>query len=67
MPGTAQAPTVLYAEDFENGQGTVAVRLTGYTSAAGESYTADPAWVQNCNGWISAFEDPGGNSPLVAA
>jgi uncharacterized repeat protein (TIGR01451 family) len=66
-PGTPQAPTMLYSEDFENGQGTVPVRLTGYQGANGQTYTADPAWLQDCNGWVAAFEDPAGSKPAVAS
>src|SRR5580692_5398133 len=45
MPGTPQAPTTIFDEDFENGQGTTPVLLNGYTGASGETYTADPAWL----------------------
>ena len=54
-PGTPQAGSVVYAEDFQNVPGPSPVeRLTQYTGASGEQYTADPAWLQNCNGWIAA-------------
>ena len=66
-PGTPQAPTVVYTENFENDQGTVPIRLTSYAGATGETYTAAQAWLQNCNGWIAAFQDPGGSSPAVKA
>jgi uncharacterized repeat protein (TIGR01451 family) len=64
-PGVTQTSNVLYSEDFENGQGTDPIRLTMYTSATGETYAADQPWLQNCNGWIAAFEDPNGSSSAV--
>ena len=64
-PGSPQANLVVYSEDFENGQGTVPIRLNSYAGPAGETYTADQAWLQNCNGWIAAFQDPGGSSTAV--
>jgi uncharacterized repeat protein (TIGR01451 family) len=67
VPGMPQPPVPLFAEDFENGQGTVPVRLTGYSGASGMTYGADPAWRQNCNGWIAAFIDPPGSNPAVKA
>ena len=59
-PGTPQAPTVVYAEGFENGTGTTQELLTSYTGAppASETYTADPAWLTNCNGEIVEFNTP---------
>ena len=66
-PGTPQPPTVLYSENFEHGQGAVPVRLSGYTGSSGETYTADPAWLEDCNGWVAAFEDPPGSDPAVKA
>jgi len=64
-PGPA-APTVVYSENFENGQGTVPIRLSTYQGASGETYTADQPWLQNCNGWIASFSDPPASSPLAA-
>src|SRR2546430_315405 len=59
-PGTPQAPVVVYAEDFENGQGAVPIQLPGYTGAppVNATYTADPAFLANCNGWIASRLDP---------
>ncbi|MDH2424962.1 choice-of-anchor P family protein [Sphaerisporangium sp. TRM90804] len=47
-------PGVVFAEDFENGQGATPVLVTEYTGAApvNQTYTADPAWLSSCNGWI---------------
>ncbi|MBN8885123.1 MAG: DUF11 domain-containing protein [Rudaea sp.] len=54
-PGTAQAPTVVYLEDFQNRPGpTPIVKLNAYTGTTGQTYTADPAWLTLCNGWIAS-------------
>lgn len=49
-----------FFEGFENGQGLGATLLNDYVGAApwGETYTADAAWLQNCNGTIQSFELP---------
>ena len=65
-PGVPQAPATVFSEDFENRQSTLPIRLTQYTGVNGETYTAAQAWLQNCNGWIAAHNDPGGNSAAVA-
>ncbi len=59
-PGTPQAPLVVYTENFENGVGNTAVRLTDYTGAppVNASYTADPAWLTHCSGWIATTNSP---------
>jgi hypothetical protein len=56
----------VFSEDFEN-RGSTPVRVTSYAGVTGETYTAAQAWLQNCNGWVAAFNDPGGNNPAVAA
>jgi uncharacterized repeat protein (TIGR01451 family) len=58
-PGTPSAPTTVYSEDFQNVPGVTPIqRLTDYTGATGQKYTADQAWLQQCNGWIaSASQD----------
>jgi uncharacterized repeat protein (TIGR01451 family) len=69
-PGVPQAPGVVYAEDFENGTGATPILLTGYTSGAGLTYTADPAWLTSCNGAIVEFASPDsaqGSSGCTAA
>lgn len=66
-PGTPQPPTTIFAENFEEPHGPPPVRLTGYTGATGMTYTADQAWLQNCNGWVAAFNDPPGNNAAVHA
>ena len=59
-PGTPQAPLVVYTEDFENGVGNAAVHLTDYTGAppVNSTYTADPAWLTHCSGWIARASSP---------
>ncbi|GAA3100569.1 choice-of-anchor P family protein [Streptosporangium carneum] len=59
-PGTPKAPVIVFTENFENGQGATPIVVTGYTGAAPvhETYTADPAWLRNCNGWISSQQNP---------
>lgn len=66
MPGTPQPATSLFTEDFQNRQSALPIRLTSYTGVTGMTYTADPAWLQNCNGWVAAFQDPAGTNPAVA-
>jgi uncharacterized repeat protein (TIGR01451 family) len=61
----AQAPTVVYDERFENGVDATPVILTAYTGAAGERYTAAPAWLTACNGRVLQFNSP--NSDLAAS
>ena len=64
-PGTPQAPVVVFAEDFENGQGATPIQLPGYTGAApvNETYSADPAWLINCNDWIASPLNPSTEPP----
>lgn len=54
-PGTPSAPTVLFAEDFENGTGGTPTLLGDYTGATGTTYTASPNWSSpaQCNGIIT--------------
>jgi fimbrial isopeptide formation D2 family protein/uncharacterized repeat protein (TIGR01451 family) len=55
-PGTPSAPTTVYTEDFQNVADITPIqRLTDYTGATGQKYTANQAWLQNCNGWIAAY------------
>lgn len=65
-PGTPAAPVPVFTEDFENGQGTAPSTLTDYTGAppVAETYTADPAWLSECNGYLvtrgtTATDPPG--------
>jgi uncharacterized repeat protein (TIGR01451 family) len=51
-PGVPQSPTVLYRENFENNVTTTPTVLTSYVGANGMTYSADPAWLDNCNGEI---------------
>ncbi|KOV87920.1 choice-of-anchor P family protein [Nocardia sp. NRRL S-836] len=64
-PGVPQAPVVVFAEDFENGQGATPVLLTAYTGAppVAQTYTADPAWLTACNGWLAAAQQPAAPPP----
>lgn len=61
---TPQAPTVLYAEDFENGPDTNIQLLTAYASATGVTYTAHPNWLAACNGQIVAGSTLQSQQPL---
>lgn len=60
-PGTPQAASVAFQENFENGVGNTPVGLTAYTGATGQKYTADNAWLTNCNGQIRNFNTPASN------
>jgi uncharacterized repeat protein (TIGR01451 family) len=57
-PQVPQAPRVVYTEGFENNTAAAPVLLTNYTGAGGTTYTADPAWLTACNGWILQFGTP---------
>ena len=59
QPGTPQAAEVVYAEDFEAGQPSGPRLLDAYTGAAPLSmtYTADPAWLRSCNGYVLGYTD----------
>ena len=57
-PGVPQAPTVAFTEDFENNVSTSPILLTNYVGALGDTYTADPAWLTNCNGVIVVPNSP---------
>ncbi|MFJ3784782.1 choice-of-anchor P family protein [Streptomyces sp. NPDC090093] len=54
-----RAATVLFEEGFENAPGAPRL-LTSYTGAPplAETYTADPAWLTACNGWLVSAADP---------
>ena len=63
VPGPAPAPaapTTLYVEDFENGQGATPINLSAYVGAAPASltYTAHPNWLFFCNGLIVSLMQP---------
>ncbi|MCX5535279.1 hypothetical protein OG785_32610 [Streptomyces sp. NBC_00006] len=54
-PGVPDDPTVVYDENFENNPAPQPIKLTDYTGGAASSnmtYTADEAWLTNCNGWV---------------
>jgi uncharacterized repeat protein (TIGR01451 family) len=57
-PGSPQQPTQLFLETFENNPVNTPVLLTNYTGTAGMRYTADPAWLANCNGNVVAAQMP---------
>ena len=53
-----QAPTTIYSEDFQNDQAAhiaAIIKVNSYTGAGGATYTASPAWLTNCNGLLSAW------------
>ena len=56
--GTPDAPTVLFTENFQNTSNYNRVLLTSYTGSSGMTYTANGAWLTNCNGEILAFNSP---------
>ncbi|WP_344081139.1 DUF7507 domain-containing protein [Luedemannella helvata] len=51
-PGVPQPPVVVFHEDFENTTTTVPLLLTSYVGTDDETYTANQAWLTNCNGMI---------------
>ncbi|MBD3758187.1 MAG: LPXTG cell wall anchor domain-containing protein [Microbacterium sp.] len=55
--GVTEAPTQVWAETFENGQGTAPTRLGTYQSAAGTTYTGATYWFDygNCNGVVLSY------------
>ena len=55
-PASGDEPTTLYVEDFEHDIGTTPVMLDRYVGADGETYTADPAWINaaQCNGIVTS-------------
>jgi uncharacterized repeat protein (TIGR01451 family) len=66
-PGTPQAPTTLYSEDFQNASIAGATTIGAYTGASGAKYTADPVYQNTayCNGLI--FGHQATNTALGAA
>ncbi|MCT1480023.1 DUF11 domain-containing protein, partial [Microbacterium sp. p3-SID336] len=58
QPGIPSDPVVLYEEGFENNVGDTPILLTDYMNADGVTYTADQAWLQNCNGIIIRYTAP---------
>ncbi|MDX6680890.1 MAG: hypothetical protein QOG94_929 [Solirubrobacteraceae bacterium] len=63
-PGTPEAPTPLFDEDFESNRSVAVAPVTGYTGASpvNETYRTDPAYAPSaisCNGLITAFSSPG--------
>ncbi|WP_169982739.1 choice-of-anchor P family protein [Microbispora sp. H10836] len=59
-PGVPASPKTVFAEDFEHGQGATPILVSDYTGAApvNQTYTADPAWLTHCNGWIASQQNP---------
>jgi uncharacterized repeat protein (TIGR01451 family) len=57
-PGTPQAGSVVFSEDFENTPGATPQVLTDYTGADGQTYTAADSWLTNCNGQVVNFDIP---------
>lgn len=64
-PGVPQDPAVVFAEDFEFGQGTTPQLVTDYTGPppVSQQYGADPAWLIGCNGWITSLQNPSVEPP----
>jgi uncharacterized repeat protein (TIGR01451 family) len=56
-PGRPQPPTTVFAEDFEHAAGSAVQRLDDYVGVGGQRYTADPAWLSHCNGWVAAADE----------
>ncbi|WP_328634253.1 DUF7927 domain-containing protein [Streptomyces sp. NBC_00356] len=68
QPGVPEDPTVVYDEDFENNPAPQPIKLTDYTGGAaaqGMTYTADDAWLNNCNGWVLNKTDSDGFAPGI--
>ncbi len=61
-PGTAQAPTTIYSENFSNQNATsAAISILNYTGAGGQTYTADPIYqpsANQCDGYIMNSTTP---------
>lgn len=58
--GIPLAPRQIMIEDFENRNTGSNMLLTDYTGADGQTYTADPYWVNrgNCNGFVIDATSP---------
>ncbi|HWO69096.1 MAG TPA: hypothetical protein VNO31_54610, partial [Umezawaea sp.] len=56
--GTPSTPTVVFTEDFEHNQASTPILLPAYTGQSGQTYTADPAWLSNCNGVVISLQQP---------
>ncbi|MFJ9173232.1 LPXTG cell wall anchor domain-containing protein [Streptomyces sp. NPDC102360] len=68
QPGVPEDPTVVYDEDFENDPAPQPIKLTEYTGDAAArmmTYTADDAWLTNCNGWVLNKTDSDGFTPGI--
>ncbi len=57
-------PKVLFTEDFEN-TGTEPVRLDAYEGKT-HTYSADPAWLKGCNGWVASWQAPADAATPIA-
>lgn len=55
-PGVPQDPAPIFQEDFELSPRFNPIRrVTSYVGAAGQTYTAHPSWLRDCNGWVASF------------
>ena len=55
-PGVPQDPMPIFQEDFELSPRFNPIRrVTSYVGAAGQTYTAHPSWLRDCNGWVASF------------
>ncbi len=57
-PNVPETPTVIYAENFQNTSATGPVLLTNYNGLESMTYTANAAWLTNCNGEVLSFNTP---------
>lgn len=58
-PGTPQAPTTIFTEDFQNlPPATSGAILSDYIGISGQTYTSNPAWLTACNGLLSSADQP---------
>ena len=57
-PGTPSAGEVIYNETFDEMPADPILRLNEYVGVDGQTYTADQAWLERCNGWIAQKNQP---------
>ncbi len=54
-PGVPEDPVSVYSEGFEGNPSASPILLTNYTGTNGETYSANPSWLNNCNGEVLFF------------
>jgi uncharacterized repeat protein (TIGR01451 family) len=57
-PGVPSAATAVYEEDFQNTPPASNTNLQSYVGTTGQTYTADPAWLDGCNGQVRSYATP---------